>query len=272
MSEASDSARPGMVDIEKPSVARAYDWYLGGSSNTAVDREFAERVAKLIPAKVMALDNRNFLRRCVTRLLDLGVRQFIDIGSGIPTVGNVHEVAQSLYPDTRVVYVDNDAVAVTQSWMLLEGNDHAMVVHADLRQPSEIVGNAQVREFLNFEEPTAILMIAVLHFIADSDNPDDLIASYCAALGPGSYLALSHLTDETAPPDLRAQIQYCVDTYRESTSSLTSRGRATLAHWMRNLEVVEPGITAVPQWHPDDDTPHGPEHELVIGAAGRIRN
>jgi hypothetical protein len=207
----------------------------------------------------------------VTRLLDLGVRQFIDIGSGIPTVGNVHEVAQAQHSDARVVYVDNDAVAVAQSQILLERNDQAIVIHADLRDPGSIVGSPRVKAFLDFDRPVAILMMAVLHFIPDSDKPDDVIASYCAALPGGSYLAVSHLTDETAPPDLRAKIQYCVETYRESTNSLTSRDRATLAYWMRNLDILPPGIAAAPDWNPDDDTPHGAEHDLIIGALGRIR-
>jgi hypothetical protein len=265
-----DSTEQSFVDIEKPSVARAYDWYLGGSCNTAIDREFARRVATMIPAKTMALDNRNYLRRVVTHLIGLGVRQFIDIGSGIPTVGNIHDVAAGLGVDARVVYVDNDPVAFAQSQIVLEHHDRAIAIHADLRNPDAIVGDLEVRDFLDFDQPIALLLIAVLHFIADDDHPAELIATYCNALTPGSYLAISHLTDETAPPGLRSQIQACVGAYKESTSSLVSRDQATLAQWLRSLDVLPPGIVVVPHWNPDDPAPDGPEHELMIGAVAQI--
>lgn len=265
-----DSAEQSFVDIEKPSVARAYDWYLGGSCNTAIDREFARRVAQMIPAKTMALDNRNYLRRVVTHLIGLGVRQFIDIGSGIPTVGNIHDVAAELGVDARVVYVDNDPVAFAQSQIVLEHHDHAIAIQADLRNPDAIVGSPEVRDFLDFDQPIALLLIAVLHFIAADDHPAELISTYCDALASGSYLAVSHLTDETAPPDLRAQIQGCVAAYKESTSSLVSRDRATLDQWLGKLDVLSPGVVVVPQWNPDDATVDGAEHELMIGGVARV--
>ncbi len=266
---AHSDARP--VDPEKPSVARAYDWYLGGSTNTPVDRAFAERILQILPpAKTMALDNRNFLRRVVGYLVEHGVRQFIDIGSGIPTVGNVHQVARALAPDVKVVYVDNDPVVVTHSRRLLHKDPAITVVDADLRHPNDIFYDSAVRDLLDFEQPIALLMIAVLHFIPERDDPARIIADYRDALPAGSYLALSHLTDETAPPELHAQVRVCIDTYQDSASPLIARNRDTLRGWLDGLPLVAPGITVANLWHPDDRPDHGPDHDLVIAGLAHI--
>lgn len=259
------------VDPEKPSVARAYDWFLGGSTNTPIDRAFAERILEVLPpAKTMAVDNRNFLRRAVTYLVERGVRQFVDIGSGIPTVGNVHQVARDLDPDVKVVYVDNDPVAVTQSRLLLREDPATTVIDADLRRPEAILHHHDVRALLDFAQPIALLMIAVLHFIPDRDDPAGIIAAYRRTLPPGSYLALSHLTDETAPPDLREQVRTCIDLYQDSASPLVARTRRTLARWLDGLALVPPGITIANQWNPDGSPHSGPEHDLVIAGLARL--
>lgn len=259
------------VDPEKPSIARAYDWFLGGSTNTPIDRAFAERILQVLPpAKTMAVDNRNFLRRVVTYLVENGVRQFIDIGSGIPTVGNVHQVARDLDPDVKVVYVDNDAVAVTQSRLMLREDPAAMVIDADLRHPETILGHHDVRALLDFDRPIALLMIAVLHFIPDRDDPAAIIAAYLARLPPGSFLALSHLTDESVPPDVRDQVRTCIDLYQDSASPLVARTRHTLSEWLDKLTLVPPGITIANQWNPDRNPHSGPEHDLVIAGLAQL--
>ncbi|WP_414945153.1 SAM-dependent methyltransferase [Amycolatopsis sp. cmx-11-32] len=258
-----------IVDIEKPSVARAYDWYLGGSCNTAVDRAFAERAAQLIPAQTMALDNRNFLRRVVTYLIDHGVRQFMDIGSGIPTVGNVHEVAAALADDVRVVYVDNDPVAVAQSRLLIGDDPKTTVINADIRDPAAILDHSDVRALLDFDQPIGLLMIAVWHFVTDQDRPSELVATYHDALSAGSYVGLSHLSEEHATPDLRERIRECVGTYTTSASPLVPRDHAVLAGWLPGLDLIAPGIVPVNGWHPDLPGPDGPENRLIIGGLAR---
>ncbi len=259
------------VDPEKPSVARAYDWFLGGSTNTPIDRAFAERILEILPpAKTMAVDNRNFLRRVVAHLVDRGVRQFIDIGSGIPTVGNVHQVARALDPDVKVVYVDNDPVAVTQSRLLLHDDSDTTVIDADLRHPDNILSAPATRQLLDFDQPIALLMIAVLHFVPDRDDPAGILAAYRDRLPAGSYLALSHLTDETAPADLRDQVRACIDTYQDSASPLVARDRRTITDWLGGLHLIAPGITVANRWNPDDAAPSGPEHDLVIAGLAQL--
>ncbi|MEV6906056.1 SAM-dependent methyltransferase [Amycolatopsis sp. NPDC051071] len=190
------------VDPERLSVARAHNYFLGGSFNTPVDRAFAEHVLEILPAsKTMALDNRNFLSRAIAYLIENGVRQFIDIGSGIPTAGKVHHIARALSPDVTVVYADNDPVAVAQSKLLLRDDPATVAIDADLRHSADILDNATVRGHHDFSQPIGLLMIAVLHFIPDHDDP----AAYRDALPPASYIALSHLIDETAHPTSTAR-------------------------------------------------------------------
>ncbi|SFW74846.1 SAM-dependent methyltransferase [Amycolatopsis australiensis] len=271
MSNEKNPSDTAAVDPEKPSVARAYDWYLGGSTNTPIDRAFAERILTVLPpAKTMAVDNRNFLRRVVTYLVDAGVRQFIDIGSGIPTVGNVHEVARDLAPDVNVVYVDNDPVAVTQSRLLLRDDPATTVIDADLRYPDAILNHPDTRAVLDFDSPIALLMIAVLHFIPDRDDPAGIIAAYRDALPRGSYLALSHLTDETASPELRRQVRTCIDLYQNSASPLVARTRHTLSQWIDGLTLIPPGVTIANQWNPESLPPSGSDHDLVIAGLAQL--
>ena len=160
------------LDIERPSAARMYDYYLGGSHNFAVDRAAADAVLAVIPdVPVGAQANRAFLRRAVRYLVEAGVTQFIDIGSGIPTLGNVHEIAQQADPRTRVVYVDTDPVAVAHSRLILGGNERATVIHEDLRRPGEILEHPDVRQLIDFDQPVALMLVAVLHFVSDAAEP-----------------------------------------------------------------------------------------------------
>ncbi|WP_410646424.1 SAM-dependent methyltransferase [Amycolatopsis sp. cmx-4-54] len=260
------------LDPEKPSIARTNDYLLGGSFNTPVDRAFAERILQVLPAaRTMAVDNRNFLYRAVTYLVEHGVHQFLDLGSGVPTVGNVHQIARQHAPDAAVVYVDNDPLAVAQSRRLAAREPTTtVVVEADLRRPAAVLGHPAVRGVLDFTQPIAALMIGVLHFIPDHDQPGDIVAGYRDALPPGSYLGLSHLTVDTASAELRSQVHRCIAEYRHSTHSLVARTRSAVASWFTGLEIVSPGVTVTHSWRAAGDAPASPDHDLVLGAVARL--
>lgn len=178
-----DSGLPRGVDPGKASVARMYDAMLGGEHNFAIDREAVAAFTAIDPqVRTLARANRAFLQRAVRFLVDAGVRQFIDLGSGIPTQGNVHEVAQSAAPGSRVVYVDNDPVAVAHSEALLDGNPDATIVAADIRRPADVLSAPQVRDLIDFEQPVAVLMITILHFITAEEDPGGIVAAFRDAL------------------------------------------------------------------------------------------
>ncbi|MEU7478426.1 SAM-dependent methyltransferase [Lentzea sp. NPDC042327] len=253
-----------------PNIARVYDWYLGGTCNNAADREFGEKVASTIPSRTMVRDNRAFLRRVVEHLVKRGIRQFLDIGSGIPTVGNVHEIAAALDEGVRVVYVDHDPVVVELSKKLLDGNTSAVAVQGDLLTPATILEHPEVRELLDFDQPIGLLLFAILHFVHDEEQPEAVISAYCSALSPGSYVAISHTTDEGAADDMQGRMDSATGMYQDRTSPFINRDRATLRRWLDGFDVVPPGVTQVVEWNPDGEVPTGPDHRLVIGALARI--
>ncbi|QUH01549.1 SAM-dependent methyltransferase [Saccharopolyspora erythraea] len=259
---------PKGVDLEVPSAARCYDYYLGGAHNFAVDRELARKVEAAVPnVRDFAQNNRAFLRRVVRHLLDKGVRQFLDIGSGIPTAGNVHEIAQQVDPGARVVYVDNEPVAVAHAETILDGNDNADVVHADAADISGVLDSPQVRRLLDFDQPVGVLMVALLHFVPDSRRPDEIIGAYHDRMAPGSYLGVSHASTDHHPESLRR----IIDLYKNSSNPVVSRTRQEVADLMSRFELVEPGVVYVPAWHPDtdEDVWDEPERSIVYGALGR---
>lgn len=183
---------------ERPSQARVYDYLLGGSHNLAVDRAAAHWSLQIMPdAADQAQANRAFLYRAVRHLLGAGVGQFLDIGSGIPTVGNVHEVAQRIDPEAKVVYVDLEPIAVALSRQILAGNDRATAIQEDLRQPNAIIQHPEVQAMLDFQQPIALLLVAVLHAVPDEDDPHALVQTLYSMLPAGSYLAISHMTSES---------------------------------------------------------------------------
>ncbi len=258
------------IDIDRPSAARVYDYYLGGSSNFAVDRELAHRVAAAVPwVNEMARNNRAFLRRAVRFCAARGIRQFLDIGSGTPTVGNVHEVAQRANPASRVVYVDNEPVAVAHAELQLgqERNDRATVVQSDLRTPEIIFDDPRTRKLINFDEPVAVLMVAILHFIPDSDDPLDVIARYRERMAPGSYLALSHVTEDVHPEKIRQ----LVDVYQDSTNPVVTRTKEQVTQLFTGFDLIEPGIVWTSEWHPETPEQVGdhPEQSAVYAGVGR---
>jgi hypothetical protein len=242
---------PPDIDINLPNAARMYDYALGGNHNFAVDREMVERAEVALPgARLVAHANRAFLGRVVRWLVAAGVRQFLDLGSGIPTLGNVHEVAQGVSPDARVVYVDVDPVAVEHGRALLADNPCAGVVAADVRRPADILGSHVVNDLLDFTQPVAVLMFAVLHFVPDTDDPAGIMAHFINAIPAGSFIALSH----GAPPPERSDDAATVRRlYQRTSSPLHLRDRDEVATLVAGLEIVQPGIVAVSQWHPDPD-------------------
>ncbi|EXG80215.1 SAM-dependent methyltransferase [Cryptosporangium arvum] len=257
------------VEPERPSAARVYDYYLGGSHNFAVDRAMAEQAIRILPELPGNMRaNRAFLRRAVRYLIAQGVRQFLDLGSGIPTVGNVHEVALGEAPDCRVVYVDNDPVAVAHSQSILEDVRAATIVQADVTDPGAVL--AEARRHLDFERPVGVLMVALLHFVPDSAAPASVIARYRDAVAPGSFLAISHGTADQQGdrgPAMEAL-------YSRSANPLVSRDRATVESFFEGYELVDPGVVFVPLWRPEPGalpaaTP--PERTATYAGVGRLR-
>jgi S-adenosyl methyltransferase len=258
---------PPSIDLDRPNAARVYDYLLGGGCNFEIDRTFAGRLLEVIPeAAGAARYNRAFLRRAVRYCVAHGVRQFLDLGSGIPTVGNVHEVAQQEVADCRVVYVDNEPIAVAHSELMLESNDRTGVVMADLLDSDGVFGSEPVRRLLDFDQPIAVLMVAVLHFVPDSANPYEAVERYVDALSAGSYLVLSHAA--------QVPLQRSKDGWRMYDQSSTPGGgrtREQVATFMTGTELVEPGVVWTPQWQPDpgSDVGEHPELAMVYAAVGR---
>lgn len=255
------------VDIDRPSAARVYDYLLGGNHNFAVDREFASKVVELLPdAPTQAQANRAFLHRAVRYLVDVGVRQFIDIGSGIPTLGNVHEIAQKAAPDARVAYVDIDPVAVAHSQSILAANDRATIIQEDLRHPQAIVAHPQVQALLDLSQPVGVLMVAILHAIPNADDPYGIVAQLRDLLAPGSYLAIAHGTDESRPN----QIGELRTLSRQMTTQLTPRSRPEVERFFDGFELVEPGLVWAPLWRPEAGrVPAQPELSGNYAGVGR---
>ncbi|MCW2638041.1 MAG: hypothetical protein JWP76_347 [Dactylosporangium sp.] len=258
---------PDGVDVTVPNAARAYDYFLGGYHNFAVDREFVARVEAVMPGFSRAASaNRAFLGRSVRWLVDAGVRQFLDIGSGIPTLGNVHEVAQESAPDARVVYVDLDPVAVAHGQAILSNNPGALSIEADLRRPAEILYHPQVLDLLDFSQPVAVLLMAVLHFVSDDDDPAGVIAQLRDGLVSGSYIAISHVTESSH----KQEIEEIRRLYEHTPTPGQPRTPKQVEALLAGLEIVEPGVVEVAHWHPDPGgTDDSPGAALMLGAVGR---
>jgi SAM-dependent methyltransferase len=261
---------PEGVDITVPDASRVYDYALGGVHNFAVDREFWHRAEAAFPgAGMVARANRAFLGRAVRWLADAGVRQFLDIGSGIPTLGNVHEVAQEANPDARVVYVDLDPIAVQQSRSLLAGNPYAKVIEADLREPESILYHPDVLQLLDFSEPVAVLTVAVLHFVPDSAQPAAIIKRIGDALVSGSYLVLSHAGPEVTPAG-RARQEKARQLYERTPTPVVIRDADEIRALLGDgFAVVEPGVVSASYWHPDPDVADDPPQPTALVAVAR---
>jgi hypothetical protein len=257
------------IDLDTPNAARIYDYLLGGATNSEADRELARQIIKAMPeVEYLTRANRAFLRRAVRHLVDLGVHQFIDIGSGIPTAGNVHEVAQARDPRCRVVYVDREPTAVVHSQLLLQDNEFAAVVHEDFRRPGAVLSSPEVQHLIDFDQPVGLLLFALLHHIPDEDDPAELMSVYREALPDGSYVAVSHSTHESVTD----HILTVYDLYAANRTPITLRGQADVARLVEGFEPLDPGIVPVPRWRPEfpEDADHH-EEAAMYGVVARKR-
>ena len=260
---------PDESDVERPSAARIYDYLLGGYHNFEADRVVAEKFRDLLPSMPLYMQaNRAFLRRVVRYLVERGIGQFLDIGSGIPTVGNVHEVAQAINPAARVVYVDIDHVAVRQSEEILIDNANAAAIQGDVRQPESILEHPEVRRLLDFDQPVAVLLMAILLFVTDDDDAYRTVDVLRDVLVSGSYIAISHPTDENLPQE---QIEQGKNLYAASGNPVNIRSFAQIKRFFDGLELVEPGLVYVSRWRPEgpDDLFDQPEFSGYYGGVGR---
>jgi O-methyltransferase involved in polyketide biosynthesis len=260
---------PAGIDTTVASVARMYDYYLGGKDNFAVDREAAEKIIALVPtAREGARRNREFLGRAVRFAAESGIRQFLDIGAGLPTQQNVHQVALGVAPDSRVVYVDNDPIVLAHGRALLADNDNTTVVAGDLRDPDAILSDPQVTGHLDLSRPVAVLLVAILHFVPDDDKAAGIVARLRARLAPGSMLILTHIYN---PGFDEATVRAGGEVYSgTSTGSLTARTPEHLAGYLSGMEIVEPGVVPVESWRPDYDPAIEAGPSGVLGAVGRM--
>jgi len=216
-------------------------------------------------AQLMAVENRKFLRRAVCYLVtEAGITQFLDIGTGLPTQGNVHQVAQGIDPGARVVYVDNDPMVLAHSRALKTGAN-TRVIEADLREPQAILDHPGTQELIDFSQPLAVLLVAVLHFISDYDEPHSIVAAIGDALPPGSYLVISHVAgDIRSESAAKAAVHY-----KKVTSGATLRGQAEILQFLAGLELIDPGLVQVPHWRPSEPAPPGADEVWLVGGVGR---
>ena len=266
----SDQARvPPGINTGVAHPARMYDYYLGGKDNFPVDREAADRMIAASPGvREGARQNRAFLRRAVRYLAgEAGIRQFLDIGTGIPTQGNTHEVARATAPDARVAYVDNDPIVITHARALLSGHEQGTitVAEADLRQPDLILTDPEVQHAVDLDRPLAVLLVAILMFLDDSDGPHRIVERLKAAMAPGSYLVISHTTPDFNPEAAARGVR----AYDRATSPMTMRGREEILRFFDGLELVDPGLVQVSRWRPDAPIPQIPGgHPWVWAGVG----
>ena len=256
------------IDPDRPSPARIYDFWLGGSHNFEADREVGRRTASAMPhLPVAARANRAFLARVVHHLVaDLGVTQLLDLGSGVPTEGNVHEVARAADPAARVVYVDVDPVAIAHARKLLEDVPGCEAVLADVREPEHVLEHPLLHSTLDLSRPVAVVMFALLHFLPDEEGPDRILREFVGAMAPGSHLALSHGVPDVDDPETQ---QVAAKSYAARTGiPFVARRPEDLLGWFDGLELLDPGLVPIDEWRPDPVTrPRG--NPLLYGGLAR---
>lgn len=241
---------PTGLDTSTPNVARIYDYLLGGKDNFAADRAAAERIMSLAPAALRsAVENRRFLGRAVRFVAaETGIDQFLDIGAGLPTQGAVHEVAHEVNPRARVAYVDYDPVVVLHGNALLTERGRSVVVQADVRRPADLLAHPVIREHLDFTRPVAVILVAVLHFVADEEDPAGIVAAFRDAVVPGSYLVLSHVSnDNLADKSVAERVRKL---YEDSSERVTARSAAQITRLFDGFDLVEPGLVPTADWRP----------------------
>jgi len=258
----------GEIDLSKPSAARMYDYYLGGAHNFDIDRELARKVLDLFPdAPLAAQANRAFMHRALRCLLAAGVRQFIDLGSGIPTEGNTHETVHQKAPDSKVLYVDHDQVAVIHSELLLKDVPNTQVLQADFRDPEYILNSPQLKKMIDLSQPVGLLLVSVLHFVPDRDQPQDVLHRLYDALAPGSYLILSHGCDDVRQDEMHG----VAEAYAAAADQLSQRSRAQILELLAGWDLLEPGLVWLREWRPDwpDEVGENPSANAMVAAVGR---
>jgi hypothetical protein len=265
-SKSAEQVKPVEMRTDIPHVARMYDYYLGGKDNFAVDRAAVEAVEKAMPdVRQLARENRAFLRRAVRYMTASGIRQFIDIGAGLPTVGNTHEVAQRDAPEARVAYVDNDPIVLSHGRALLEGDDNTIVVTADMRHPAEITGSSRVCSLIDFTQPVGVLLIAMTHFLT-TEQREPVMAALRESLVPGSFLALTHVTGDGHSAEAVAGVE---SVYRTTPTPIYFRSHAEVSRFFDGLTLIEPGLVTVEAWHPDPADPAPLATHWLYGGLGR---
>lgn len=261
-----DLNAPVAMDVTVPNAARMYDYYLGGDSNFPVDRQAAEHVLRIAPwIRGTALENRAFLGRAIRYLVkEAGIRQFIDIGTGLPTQGSVHEIAHGVAPDARVVYADNDPVVLGQARAMLAGTEGAAIIRADLRAPEGIITHPGLTALIEWDQPVALLLIAVLHFVTDDDGPARILEEFRQVMAPGSYLALTHIHHDGDQDAVRQLL----DIYHSASVPLLMRTREEITAFFDGTALVDPGLVPLPHWRPEP-RPYPPGEVWGLGGIGR---
>lgn len=259
---------PETIALDRPNVARVYDRLLGGYHNFEVDRAVADKMVAIYPdMRLAAQVNRAFSRRAVTYVVERGINQILDLGSGIPTVGNVHEVAQAANPGVRVVYVDVDPVAVAHSKAMLEDNPLAVAIRADVREPEAILNDDHVQQLLDLDQPLAVLFIAVLHYVLNDDVALDVVRAFGEVMVPGSYMAIAHTYDGFSPPQLEE-----LGRLFGAAAASRRRSRKQIARFFEGFELIEPGLVYTPLWRPegqDDVLLDQPHRALTLAGVAR---
>ena len=265
-----DDWAPVEAPTDKPNSARYYDYLLGGFHNFAVDRNLGDLVIKACPdIRLGALANRAFLRRAVKFLSREGLDQFLDIGSGIPTSGNVHEVAQKVNPSARVGYVDIDPIAVIHSQAILKNNQNAAIIQEDIRNIEKILEHPSFTKLIDLHRPLGVLMLSVLHFVLEEEKLQSILRVLHGSLAPGSYIVISHYSLEGAPAETIAQLDRLG---ASAASPSVSRTQVETSRLFAGFELVEPGVVYGPLWHPEspeDLLLHQPERSLAFVGVGR---
>ena len=246
----SSGAQPLKIDTSKPHPARMYDYFLGGKDNYPVDQEAAEKFIQAAPeVRVAVRANRRFLHRAVRyAVAEAGIRQILDIGTGLPTEPNVHQIARGIAPETRIAYVDNDPIVSAHSMSLMDDETGTSVVLADLRDPRTVLDHPEVRRVIDFDEPVALLLVAILHFITEAEDPDAIVATLRDALPAGSLLVLSHATGDLHE-DRR---EGAAAVYNNATATMNPRTRARVLDFFGDFTLLDPGLVLVPDWQPDE--------------------
>jgi hypothetical protein len=268
--DAGDPGRlPPEINVTVAHPARVYDYLLGGKDNFAADRALGDAVVKAMPsAREMARANRAFLGRAVRYLVtEAGLRQFLDVGTGIPTAGNTHEVAQAVAPDSRIVYVDNDPLVLAHARALMTSDPAGATafIRADVRDPDAILSDPALRRTLDLGEPVALMLVAILMCIGDEDNPRGLVSALMDALPSGSYLTITHPTADFSPDEVAG----AVAATEQGGISLTPRTQAEVAAFFDGLDLVDPGVAPILAWQPEGVPPAAPKAAYYYGAMGR---